>query len=71
MKARRGRIEQKALSPRIGRWLKRYFSKRTCKAGLFGALLCVLLAGCASTSKDKGGLQLWPLPGWEVQDATR
>ena len=31
MKARKGRLHDKSNSPRIGRWLKRYFEKRTCK----------------------------------------
>lgn len=33
MKARKGRLHDKPNSPRIGRWLKWYFSKRTCKRG--------------------------------------
>lgn len=31
MKARKGRLKDKINSPRIGKWLKRYFTKRTCK----------------------------------------
>ncbi len=31
MKSRKGRLNQKADSPRIGRWLKWYFERRTCR----------------------------------------
>jgi len=31
MKSRKGRIKQKTDSPAIGKWLKRYQEKRTCK----------------------------------------
>jgi len=32
MKARKGRLKQKADSPSIGNWLRRYVIKRTCRA---------------------------------------
>lgn len=31
MKAKRGRKKDKVNSPEIGKWLKRYFEKRTCR----------------------------------------
>ena len=36
MNAKRGYRQQKPDAPRVGRWLKRYFTRRTCRRWQLG-----------------------------------
>ena len=52
MKARKGRLKQKADSPSIGNWLRRYVIKRTCRAWKRCTSNSAI---CLTGGKQKGG----------------